>query len=104
MEIVAFVVIAGLVGWWFYRQYDQKKSQPDSNTVQPQTVHTAEPEVKPAAEPEVKPAAEPAVVGDKPIKVRPAKSPATRTKKTAEVKKPETSKVVANPRAKKTKK
>lgn len=30
MEIVAFVVVAGLIGWWFYRNIDGKKSLDNS--------------------------------------------------------------------------
>ena len=30
MEILAFVVIAGLIGWWFYRNIDGKKSLDNS--------------------------------------------------------------------------
>jgi type IV secretory pathway VirB10-like protein len=106
MEIVAYILIAGFVGWWFYRVFDNRKNQNASATVAP-TVPAAEPSAMaaPPAPTRIEtPAVEPAElfgrVDVKPAVEKPQQSPAARPKKIT-AKKPPASKAVAKPKAKK---
>ena len=102
MEIVALVVIAGLIGWWFYRNIDGKKSLDNSQNLSlfgserfNRESAAAEP-VKSEPVVETKPVAE---VTAPPEAV--AAKPAAKAKKPPAMKKVTASKAIAKPKARK---
>ena len=119
MEIVAFVVIAGLIGWWFYRNIDGKKSLDNTQNsslfgaerfsktdtvaeVKPEPAPVAEVKPEPAPVAEVKPEPAPVAEGKAAMKAKKSSAPKKPVAKAPAPKKPAPSKTVVKPRAKKT--